>query len=174
MPQLGLASLWLLDGVQQVRVFMFSRGFARTVAQAAEGNPALVSGPVTWTSSLIGARGALATIAIAVGEVLLGLGIAWRPTVRLALAASVAWAFGVAAGPAVIRPVLAVTFAAVMAGCVVALTDRLTEPARLAPRAFFASTMPPALVTAPAPADSATPAALPLPATTAVSAAARG
>jgi hypothetical protein len=39
--QLGVASLWLLDGVLQVQVFMFSRGFAQTVAQAAEGSGSL-------------------------------------------------------------------------------------------------------------------------------------
>jgi hypothetical protein len=93
--QLCLAGLWLLDGVLQVQVFMFGRGFADSVADAAGGNPALIAGPVSWASRLIGAHGSLATIAIAVIEVLLGLGIAWRPTVRLALAASVAWSLGV-------------------------------------------------------------------------------
>jgi hypothetical protein len=93
--QLFLAGLWLLDGVLQLQVFMFSRGFADSVADAAGGNPALISWPVSWTSRLIGAHGALATIGIAIIEVLLGLGIAWRPTVRHALAASVAWAIGV-------------------------------------------------------------------------------
>ncbi len=93
--QLSLAGLWLLDGVLQIQVFMFSHGFADSVADAAGGNPAAVAGPVRWTSGLIGAHGALVTIAIAVVEVLIGLGIAWRPTVRLALGASVAWALGV-------------------------------------------------------------------------------
>lgn len=93
--QLCLAGLWLLDGVLQVQVFMFGRGFADSVADAAGGNPALIAGPVGWASRLIGAHGALATIAIAVIEAMLGLGIAWRPTVKLALAASVAWSLGV-------------------------------------------------------------------------------
>ena len=93
--QLCLASLWLLDGVLQVQVFMFGRGFARMVDAAARGNPAVIAGPVSWAGRLIGAHGALATCAIAAVEVLLGLGIAWRPTVRLALAASIAWALGV-------------------------------------------------------------------------------
>ncbi|HUZ56899.1 MAG TPA: DUF5134 domain-containing protein [Streptosporangiaceae bacterium] len=93
--QLCLASLWLLDGVLQVQVFMFSHGFARMVGAAARGNPAVIAGPVTWAGRLIGEHGALATSAIAAVEILLGLGIAWRPTVRLALAASIAWALGV-------------------------------------------------------------------------------
>ena len=93
--QLCLASLWLLDGVLQIQLFMFSHGFARMVGAAARGNPAVIAGPVTWAGRLIGQHGALATSAIAVVEILLGLGIAWRPTVRLALAASIAWALGV-------------------------------------------------------------------------------
>ena len=93
--QLCLAGLWVLDGVLQLQVFMFSRGFADGVADAASGNPAAIAGPVSWTSRLIGAHGALATIGIAIAEVAIGLGIAWRPTVRLALGASVAWAVGV-------------------------------------------------------------------------------
>ncbi len=93
--QLCLAGLWLLDGVLQVQVFMFSHGFADSVADAAGGNPAIVAGPVSWSSRLIGAHGAVATIAIAAVEVLIGLGIAWRPTVRLALGVSLAWALGV-------------------------------------------------------------------------------
>ncbi len=92
--QLCLASLWLLDGVLQVQVFMFGGGFARMVGAAARGNPAVIAGPVSWAGRLIGEHGALATSAIAVAEILLGLGIAWRPTVRLALAASIAWALG--------------------------------------------------------------------------------
>jgi hypothetical protein len=93
--QLGLASLWLLDGVLQIQAFMFGRGFARMVGAAAHGNPAMIAGPVSWAGRLIGGHGALATSAISVAEILLGLGIAWRPTVRLALAASIAWALGV-------------------------------------------------------------------------------
>jgi len=93
--QLCLASLWLLDGVPQAQAFMFGRGFGRMVAAAAQGNPAVVAAPVGWTARLIGAHGALAATAIAVVEILLGLRIAWRPTLRLALAASVAWAVGV-------------------------------------------------------------------------------
>ena len=93
--QLCLASLWLVDGVLQVQAFMFSHGFARLVDAAARGNPALIAGPVTWAGRLVGEHGALVTSAIAVAEILLGLGIAWRPTVKLALGASIAWSAGV-------------------------------------------------------------------------------
>ncbi len=89
--QLCLASLWLLDGVLQVQVFMFGHGFARMVGAAARGNPAVIAA----RPALIGEHGPLATSAIAVVEIVLGLGIAWRPTVKLALAASIAWALSV-------------------------------------------------------------------------------
>ncbi|HEV2372988.1 MAG TPA: DUF5134 domain-containing protein [Streptosporangiaceae bacterium] len=90
--QLCLAVLWLLDGVLQAQAFMFSSGFGRSVGPAAAGSPPAVAGPVQWASGLISAHPALATTAIAVVQVTLGLGVAWRPTVKPALAASVPWA----------------------------------------------------------------------------------
>ena len=53
------------------------------------------AGPVTWSAGFIGHHAAVLNAVFAVVQLLLGLGIAWRPTVRLALAASVAWALAV-------------------------------------------------------------------------------
>ena len=93
--RLCLASLWLIDGVLQVQAFMFGRGLGRMVAETAQGNPAVVAATAGWSARFIGAHGALATTVIAVTEIVIGLGIAWRPAVRVALAASVAWSLGV-------------------------------------------------------------------------------
>ena len=93
--QLALAALWLLDAVLQYQTFMFSQGFPRMLAATAAGNPGPVAGPVAWSAHLIGTHPGAATAALGTLQLLLALGIAWRPTVRAALAASIAWAVAV-------------------------------------------------------------------------------
>jgi hypothetical protein len=93
--QLALAALWLLDAVLQYQSFMFSQGFPRMLAATAPGNPPAVAGPVTWSAHLIGTHPGAATAAFGTLQLLLALGIAWRPTVRATLAASTAWALAI-------------------------------------------------------------------------------
>jgi hypothetical protein len=93
--ELALAGLWLLDALLQFQAVMFTTDFARMIEAAAAGNPAFVAGPVRWTAHLIAARPLLANGVFATLQLLIGLGIAWRPARRVALAASVGWALGV-------------------------------------------------------------------------------
>ena len=93
--QLALAAVWLLDGVLQCQPVMFTRAFPPTLAAAAQGNPALIAGPITWSAHLVAQHVVAMNAVFAAFQVLLGLGIAWRPTVKLALGASIAWAAGV-------------------------------------------------------------------------------
>jgi hypothetical protein len=93
--QLALASVWLLDGVLQYQSFMYSKAFAQMLAGTADGNPSVIARPITWDASLVEHHLALVNTVFATIQLLLGLGIAFRPTVRPALAASVAWALGV-------------------------------------------------------------------------------
>lgn len=93
--QLALGAIWLLDGILQYQPFMFSNAFPRTLAAAAQGNPTLVARPVTWSAALIDHHLVAANAVFATIQVALGLGIAFRPAVKVALAASVAWALGV-------------------------------------------------------------------------------
>ena len=93
--QLGLAAIWLLDGVLQYQPFMYTKAFARSLAAAAAGNPAVIARPITWDATLVGHHLVLLNTIFATIQLLLGVGIAFRPTVRLALAASVAWSLGV-------------------------------------------------------------------------------
>jgi hypothetical protein len=93
--QLGLAGLWLLDGVLQYQAFMFSKGFSDMLAGTASGNPGVVARPISWDAALVGHHLAALNAVFATVQLLLGIGIAWRPTVRVALAASVAWSLGV-------------------------------------------------------------------------------
>jgi len=93
--QLALAGLWLLDGVLQYQAFMFSKDFTGMLSDTASGNPGVVASPITWNAALVQHHLVLLNAIFATIQVLLGVGIAWRPTVRVALAASIAWAVGV-------------------------------------------------------------------------------
>jgi hypothetical protein len=93
--QLGLAAIWLLDAVLQYQSFMYTKGFSDMIGGTAAGNPSVVARPITWNATLVGHHLALLNTAFATVQLLIGLGIAFRPTVRVALGASIAWALGV-------------------------------------------------------------------------------
>jgi hypothetical protein len=93
--QLALGACWLLDGILQFQPSMFTKAFPEMLAGSAAGNPAFVAGPVTWSAALITHHLVVLGAVFAAIQVALGLGIAWRPTVRLALAASVLWSLAV-------------------------------------------------------------------------------
>ena len=93
--QLGLAGLWLLDAALQYQPAMFTRAFPHLLAGASRGNPAPIADPALWSANLIDHHVVVMNAGFASVQLLLGLGIAWRPTMKLALAASIAWAAGV-------------------------------------------------------------------------------
>jgi hypothetical protein len=93
--QLVLAAIWLLDGVLQYQGFMFTAGFNQMLAGTADGNPAVIAKPITWDAALVGHHLVLLNAIFATVQLLLGLGIAFRPTVKIALAASILWSLGV-------------------------------------------------------------------------------
>ena len=93
--QLGLAAIWLLDGVLQYQPFMYTKAFAQMLAGTAAGNPAVIARPITGDANLVEHHLVLLNTIFATIQLLLGLGIAFRPTVRIALAASIAWSVGV-------------------------------------------------------------------------------
>ncbi len=93
--QLGLGAIWLLDGVLQYQSFMYTKAFGQMLAGTAQGNPSVIARPITWDATLVEHHLALVNTIFATIQLLLGLGIALRPTVRIALAASIAWALGV-------------------------------------------------------------------------------
>ena len=95
MLQLGLAAIWLLDGVLQYQSFMFTKAFTQMIGATSSGNPGVVAHPINWNATLVEHHLVLLNTIFATIQLLLGLGIAWRPTVRLALAASIVWALGV-------------------------------------------------------------------------------
>lgn len=95
MLQLGLGAIWLLDAVLQYQAFMFTKAFGQMLAGTASGNPAVVADPITWAARIIEAHPGPANAAFATIQLLLGLGIIWRPAVRVAMASSVVWSVAV-------------------------------------------------------------------------------
>jgi len=93
--QLGLAAIWLLDAILQYQSFMFTRGFSQMLAGTAAGNPAFIAEPITWAARIIAQHPVPANVGFATIQLLIGFGIAWRPTLRAALAASVVWSVAV-------------------------------------------------------------------------------
>ncbi len=93
--QLGLAAIWLLDALLQYQAFMFTKGFTQMIGGTAAGNPSVIARPITWNATLVQHHLVLLNTIFATIQLLIGLGIAFRPTVRVALAASVAWGLGV-------------------------------------------------------------------------------
>ena len=65
------------------------------LASSSAGNPAAIASPVNWSAALITHHLMVLNAIFATIQVALGLGIAWRPTVRLALGSSVLWAAAV-------------------------------------------------------------------------------
>jgi len=93
--QLALGVIWVLDGILQYQPSMFTQSFPDMLAGSAHGNPGVVAGPITWSASLIGHHVVVLNAVFATIQLALGLGIAWRPTLKLALAASIAWSLAV-------------------------------------------------------------------------------
>ena len=93
--QLALAAIWLLDAVLQYQSFMYTKAFGQMIAATASGNPSVIARPITWNATLVEHHLAAINTIFATIQLLIGLGIALRPTVRLALAVSIAWSLGV-------------------------------------------------------------------------------
>jgi hypothetical protein len=93
--QLSLAAIWLLDGVLQYQGAMYVKAFSQMIGGTAAGNPSWIATPITWNANLVQHNLALLNTIFATIQLLIGIGIAFRPTVKVALAVSVAWALGV-------------------------------------------------------------------------------
>ena len=93
--QLGLAVIWVLDGVLQYQSAMFSRAFSQLLAHSGPGNPAVIAESVSWAARIIEHNPMTTNAVFATIQLALGLGIAWRSTLRVALAASIVWSVAV-------------------------------------------------------------------------------
>jgi hypothetical protein len=93
--QLALAGAWLLDAVLQYQSFMFTRAFGQMLGDTAAGNPTVIASPINWDARLVEQHTVVLNAIFATIQLVLALGIAVRPTVRLALGASIAWSLAV-------------------------------------------------------------------------------
>jgi hypothetical protein len=89
--QTVLGLIWLLDGGLQFQSFMYTRAFIHTIVATEAGQP-------HWLASSINAGATFAqkdltvwNTLFALTQVALGLGLLYRPSVKLALAGTVAW-----------------------------------------------------------------------------------
>jgi hypothetical protein len=93
--QLGLAAAWLLDAILQYQSWMFTKAFGQMLAASAAGNPGVIARPITWSAGIIEHHPVPANAAFATIQLALALGIAFRPALKPALAASIVWSVAV-------------------------------------------------------------------------------
>ena len=94
--QVALGLIWLVDGALQLQPFMFSPSFVtQIIAPNAIRQPGFVAAPVTFMAHLIEPRVVLFNAFAATIQLLIGLGLIYRPTVKVALLASFGWALGI-------------------------------------------------------------------------------
>jgi hypothetical protein len=90
--QILLGLVWLLDAALQFQPFMFSRAFVTQIIEpVAAGNPAVVAAPILWSAHIMAQHIVLYNAAFAAIQLAIAIGFFFRPTVRLALAASIVW-----------------------------------------------------------------------------------
>ncbi len=94
--QLVLATFWLLDGILQLQAFFFTKSFGlQMISGMASGNPSVIARPIAWSATAIGHHSVVTDAIFAAIQISIGMAIAWRPTLRAGLAASIAWSVAV-------------------------------------------------------------------------------
>lgn len=90
--QTVLGLLWLLDAGLQFQSFMYSRGFVASIKDGAAGQPGWLHDSIIWGANIAGRDLTLWNTLFALVQVLIGIGLLYRPAVKPALALSIAWA----------------------------------------------------------------------------------
>ena len=90
-----LGLIWLIDGALQFQSFMYTRGFVQVIAGGATGQPYWLASSVRWSAHVLGSSLTLLNTLSALTQVIIGLGLLCRPTVKAALAVSFIWSFTV-------------------------------------------------------------------------------
>jgi len=94
--QVALGLIWLMDGALQLQPFMFRRAFVTQIIAPNEiDQPGFVAGPIKLAAHLIEPRIVLFNLFAVTIQVLIGIGLIYRPTVKAALVTSFGWALGV-------------------------------------------------------------------------------
>lgn len=94
--QIGLGFIWLIDAALQYQPYMFTRQFVvQTLQPTAVGVPWILHRPMIWADHFMVHDIAVWNALYASFQLAIAIGLFWRPTVRLALAASMVWAVAV-------------------------------------------------------------------------------
>jgi hypothetical protein len=94
--QIALGVMWLIDGALQLQPFMFGRSFVTQIIAPNEvDQPGVIAVPIRLIAHLIEPRVALFNLFAVSIQVLIGVGLIYRPTVKAALLTSFGWALGV-------------------------------------------------------------------------------
>jgi hypothetical protein len=90
--QLALAAVWVFDGLLQYQTFMFTEGFSQMFIRVhGDGNPRWVSASIHWAWSIVETNPVLINAGFATLQLGLGLAIAWRKSLKVALVVSIIW-----------------------------------------------------------------------------------
>lgn len=91
--QIALGVIWLIDGGLQFQPYLFGKALVTVVILPnASGQPGIVASPLTWLGHQIEPHVAMFNALAATLQVLIGIALLHRRTVKAALAVSFAWA----------------------------------------------------------------------------------
>jgi hypothetical protein len=90
--QTVLGLIWLLDGGLQFQAFMYTHAFPRMLVANANGEPGWLHDSIIWGAKLANGDLGIYNTLFALAQVALGIGLLYRPTVKFALAGTIAWA----------------------------------------------------------------------------------
>jgi hypothetical protein len=89
--QTVLGLIWLLDGALQFQSFMYSKGFIQVITGLEAGQPYWLASSIKWAAHIVQPNLTPLNTLFALTQVMIGLGLLYRPTVKGALALSFAW-----------------------------------------------------------------------------------
>jgi hypothetical protein len=89
--QTALGVIWLIDGALQFQPFMYSRGFVETLTGGAAGQPYWVASSIRWAAHIYGSNLTAWNTLSALTQVVIGVGLLYRRTVKVALVVSFGW-----------------------------------------------------------------------------------
>ena len=86
-----LGLIWLLDGILQFQSFMYSNGFPQMLTGMEPGQPHWLSSSIGWGARFANGNLDFWNTLFGLTQVAIGLGLLFRPTVKVALAGSFVW-----------------------------------------------------------------------------------
>jgi hypothetical protein len=89
--QTVLGLIWLLDGVLQFQSFMYSRGFIQVITGLEAGQPHWLASSIKWAAHIFQSNLTGLNTLFALTQVIIGLGLLYRPAVKGGLGLAFAW-----------------------------------------------------------------------------------